>query len=406
MLDVQLRGSLPKCPFSANPSLSLFSRQQFEFKFDAPTQNRLSSRASSSTMDRCAASTARKARVDCSSDAKENQEPIDVTTSAKVLVSASKPSVNKQLVTLSSPNDSSMRTQRRALHKIDNSWSRRGRHSPKRLLSDHSSRVSRDPIEAKKLHRHVTTSREVSHEVPNASEMQLKSRKRTTAAVADESTTWTDSTSPLELQESENLAWMDMMLALLEKRYDANSTLPVCVTDLEAANTFHLPQRKTIKTEIASIQASVDSRSRATATRMPSSVSRTSSKMPVAKSEQMLAQFRHEQEQTKERKRQRLLLRHAQQIQASTVASSTSCKCKTGCLKMYCTCFSSSGFCHTKCACDDCKNGRKNQLERVEAIQNYLTNDPRAFSFSSLPHTDHPTTGILHLLPQVRSLSC
>eukprot|EP00644_Phytophthora_capsici_P015687 jgi/Phyca11/571903/estExt2_Genewise1.C_PHYCAscaffold_440257 len=51
---------------------------------------------------------------------------------------------------------------------------------------------------------------------------------------------------------------------------------------------------------------------------------------------------------------------------------------------MYCMCFSSRGFCHPGCGCGDCKNSRQNQTERVEAIQNYLANDPRAFSFAAI----------------------
>ncbi|CAI5742588.1 unnamed protein product [Peronospora destructor] len=349
-------------------------------------------------MDRYSASTTREALIDCSSDAKENQEPVDVQISTKSLVSASKVSVHEQRVKLSSLNDSGFHKHRRALHKIDNSCSRLELHSPNCLLPNYSSRVSKDPIEAKKMHGQVTTSRAVSKEAHQVEETLLKGHKHTTTAVTDESTTLTDFTSPLELQESENLAWMDMMLALLEKRYDANSTLPVCLTDLEAANTFQLPQRKKIKMGIASIRASFHSRSSLDATRIPpSSASSTSSKISVTKLKPAL--FGHEHEQTTEEKRQRLLLRHAQQIQASTVSSSTSCGCKTGCLKMYCMCFSSRGFCHTGCACDDCKNGRKNQTERVEAIQNCLANDPRAFSFSSLLQ-DENTTGFLHLLPQ------
>ncbi|KAF1792262.1 Lin-54 family [Phytophthora cactorum] len=160
----------------------------------------------------------------------------------------------------------------------------------------------------------------------------------------------------------------------------SDSSLPVCLTDLESANMFNLPQSKKLKTGIASNQAATNS----------------------TNSQQIPARLDHEQEQAKEKKRQQLLLRHAQQIQASSVSSSTSCGCKTGCLKMYCMCFSSRGFCHAGCGCDDCKNGRQNQTERVEAIQNYLANDPRAFSFASLPQ-DTNTTGFLHLLPQKSS---
>lgn len=64
-------------------------------------------------------------------------------------------------------------------------------------------------------------------------------------------------------------------------------------------------------------------------------------------------------------------------------------------------CFSSRGFCHPGCSCDDCKNTRTNKEQRLEAIQSYLANDPRAFSYSS-QQQNASTTGFLQLLPQVR----
>ncbi|KAG7396378.1 Exosome complex component RRP41 [Phytophthora boehmeriae] len=232
---------------------------------------------------------------------------------------------------------------------------------------------------------------------------------------------------PSERQESENLAWMDMMLALLERRYGSHSNLPVCVSDLEAANMFQSPSPKRYKADIAPVAqptpfdsnnvarprislensiaqvnvgqhqatggAAVTRRSQAT----------VDEKSLTLNTQQIPARFSQEQEeQAKEEKRQRLLLRHAQQIQSSSVSSSTSCGCKTGCLKMYCMCFSSRGFCHSGCACEDCKNSRNNKTERVEAIQSYLANDPRSFSFASLPR-DANKTGFLHLLPQKSS---
>ncbi|RLN47149.1 hypothetical protein BBJ29_002440 [Phytophthora kernoviae] len=232
---------------------------------------------------------------------------------------------------------------------------------------------------------------------------------------------------PSEQQESENLAWMDMMLALLERRYGSHPNLPVCVSDLEAANMLQSPQPKRYKTGIAAVVQAIpidnnsvaaprtsldDSRTQnstgqhqmtggVTATHRSQAVMH---EKPVTLNTQRIpARFSQEhQEQAREEKRQRLLLRHAQQIQASSVSSSTSCGCKTGCLKMYCMCFSSRGFCHAGCACDDCKNSRNNKIERVEAIQNYLANDPRSFSFASLPQ-DANKTGFLHLLPQKSS---
>jgi hypothetical protein len=194
---------------------------------------------------------------------------------------------------------------------------------------------------------------------------------------------------------------MDMMLALLEKRYGTGNAPPVSLLDLEAANLLQLPQKKCLKTEAqldAASGRSLDvARDQIKTVQTPATGSTNSQQTP--------ARFKLEPEQPKETKRQRLLLRHAQQIQASSLSSAASCGCKTGCLKMYCMCFSSRGFCHAGCGCEDCKNGRQHPTERVEAIQNYLANDPRAFSFASKPQ-DASTTGFLHLLPQVRHKRC
>lgn len=157
---------------------------------------------------------------------------------------------------------------------------------------------------------------------------------------------------------------MDVLLALLEQRY-GKQQLPAELAELEALEPFRSAKRPKLQAESG-------------------------------------VQLSHEIEQDRDSKRQRLLLRHAQQIQASSVSSSTSCGCKTGCLKMYCMCFSSRGFCHSGCGCEDCRNARSNQTERVEAIQNYLANDPRAFSFASQTQ-DASKTGFLHLLPQKSS---
>jgi len=67
-------------------------------------------------------------------------------------------------------------------------------------------------------------------------------------------------------------------------------------------------------------------------------------------------------------------------------------------------CFSARGFCHPNCSCDDCKNSRTHKEQRLEAIQSYLANDPRAFSFSSRQQESATTAGFLQLLPQVRTI--
>ncbi|ETN15736.1 hypothetical protein PPTG_06945 [Phytophthora nicotianae INRA-310] len=350
-------------------------------------------------MDRRSALTARGAHALASSEAQENQDPVDAKISTKSLVSASRSAIKAPEAKSSNAHDTSARTLRRALHSIDSNRPRPTLNPTRRPPSNAPSHAPTDPVEAKKVRRQAATSKQTFTKTNNATEGLITGHKRPATAAANEAKTPTLSEGQSDEQESENLAWMDMMLALLEKRYGSNSSLPVCLTDLEAANMFHLPQNKKIKTGISVTKSRTsldDSRinTRANDTKLPATCS--------TNSQQISARFDHEPEQAKEKKRQRLLLRHAQQIQASSVSSSTSCGCKTGCLKMYCMCFSSRGFCHAGCACDDCKNGRNNQTERVEAIQNYLANDPRAFSFTSLPQ-DTNTTGFLHLLPQKSS---
>ncbi|KAL3657749.1 hypothetical protein V7S43_017321 [Phytophthora oleae] len=345
-------------------------------------------------MDRRSASTPRGALNRGSSEAQENQEPVDIKISLKPLVAAPGLPVKAQR-----PNsqDTGVRKLRRALHSIDSNRPRREVLPPVRPLSNASLKTPTDATETKKQHGQAS-SIEVYDETIKDSTTSLTGFKRPISAVADVAKTPVSSETQPEQQESENLAWMDMLLALLEKRYSSKSSLPVCLTDLEAANIFQLPKDKKLKTGTFSSvkpRTSLDiSRSATEVMKLPATSSTNSQQTP--------ARFDHERGLTQESKRQRLLLQHAHQIQASSVSSSTSCGCKTGCLKMYCMCFSSRGFCHAGCACDDCKNGRKNQTERVEAIQNYLANDPRAFSFASTPQ-DANTTDFLHLLPQKSS---
>ncbi|KAI9981087.1 hypothetical protein PInf_010496 [Phytophthora infestans] len=354
-------------------------------------------------MDRRSVSTTRGPLALGSSDAQENQEPIDATISIKSLAPASKSATKAQGTISSSSQDSSARKLRRALHSIDTNRPRPTVNPSTNPLSNAPSYTLTNAAETKKVRGHAATISQTSTATNDATEGAITGHKRLAAAAANEAKMPTRSGGRSEEQESENLAWMDMMLALLEKRYGSDSSLPVCLTDLEAANMFHLPHSKRIKTGIASTQGESKSRTSLDANRIHTSAK--DSKLPATgstNSQQIPARFDQELEQAKEKKRQRLLLRHAQQIQTSSVSSSTSCGCKTGCLKMYCMCFSSRGFCHAGCACDDCKNGRNSQTERVEAIQSYLANDPRAFSFASLPQ-DTNTTGFLHLLPQKSS---
>ncbi|KAJ0393517.1 hypothetical protein ATCC90586_005109 [Pythium insidiosum] len=48
--------------------------------------------------------------------------------------------------------------------------------------------------------------------------------------------------------------------------------------------------------------------------------------------------------------------------------------------------------------CDNCKNNLDNKDQRVDAIQSYLANDPRAFSFAAQSST--ATIGFHQLLPE------
>ncbi|KAG6617228.1 Exosome complex exonuclease RRP41 protein [Phytophthora cinnamomi] len=348
------------------------------------------------------APTARAPAARAPQDAQENQDPDHVGFAAKSLVSAAGPP-SKARNSIS--GDSGPHKHRRALHSIDSNRPRPAVDAPKRSLSSAPACGLQSPSQAKKPHGQAASSVPVSREANSAQERLETGHTGDALAAANETQSSCVALEQLEQQESENLAWMDMMLALLEKRYGAEASLPVCLSDLEAAKLLQLPQRKRLKTGVASQSRTSLDASRTQTTCTTNNRDRSAA-APCSGTnlQQTPARFELEQEQglSQEDKRQRLLLRHAQQIQASSVSSSTSCGCKTGCLKMYCMCFSSRGFCHAGCACDDCKNGRKNQAERVEAIQNYLANDPRAFSFASLPQSAS-TTGFLHLLPQKSS---
>ncbi|TMW58150.1 hypothetical protein Poli38472_011738 [Pythium oligandrum] len=193
----------------------------------------------------------------------------------------------------------------------------------------------------------------------------------------------------------ENIAWLDMLVALLERKYQAHQ-LPVCLQDLEDTQTFGVsrPQEhdeRRVK------------RSRVTTTTDAKPANTRAVDTPRGLDAEAAARYHKmsDAEKDKELKRLQTLRRHAQQIQDSSVSSSTCCGCKTGCLKMYCVCFSTRGFCHEGCSCDNCKNARENTEQRVDAIQSYLNNDPRAFSFASQQNTS--TTGFYQLLPEKSS---
>ncbi|CCI49134.1 unnamed protein product [Albugo candida] len=151
-----------------------------------------------------------------------------------------------------------------------------------------------------------------------------------------------------DLHHRENRAWLDMLLYLFEKRYGQLSLLPVPIL---RDNYQQLPDEST---NVIS---------------------------------------------AKERSKLQRIQTQAQQVQATSVDSLQICGCKTGCLKMYCVCFSSRGFCHPKCNCEACQNTRGHKRQRVEAIETYLANSPRVFSFASNSMV-HSSQAFYQLLPQ------
>uniref|UniRef100_A0AAV1VGL9 CRC domain-containing protein n=1 Tax=Peronospora matthiolae TaxID=2874970 RepID=A0AAV1VGL9_9STRA len=358
-------------------------------------------------MDRHGVRTHHEMQIDLSTDAQENKDPNGIRIAAKLLQTAPKQAINRRSAPRSSTTDCF--TPRRALHSIDSNCVLSAMDSTRRGQLDCRSFDVKDPAEAAKSPQKASRS---TPDTPVAGKELVTDRNNRVTSAENAANLLTSSCRQLELQESENLAWMDMMLALLEKRYGSTGALPVSLTDLEAANMFNLSWVKSLKTGFANEQA-LSKRSR--------SLDDTKTKTLVAgtfhegddgrfslsssrclQQQHLLLHLDQESEQTKASKRQRLALRHAQQIQVSSAASVSSCGCKTGCLKMYCTCFSSRGFCHDGCACDECKNSHVNKAERVDAIQKYLVNDPRAFSFALVPR-DAVTTGFLHLLPEKSS---
>ncbi|KAI9910917.1 hypothetical protein PsorP6_010734 [Peronosclerospora sorghi] len=350
-------------------------------------------------MENRATSTGQNILDDLLLSAQENHEWEHVESITKSIV----PSSSSYSPKKDQHHPPSSRKHARALHVIDTNLPKLPSTLPNDTLPKQPVLVRTIQAQVKKTQnspRQAPQSTKSFKEAKNIDQKVLFCRKRSATATMDEARTQADSTSPSRYQESENLAWMDMMLALLEMRYGDKYTLPVCLRGLEDTNLFQLPQRKKIKTGVVPTQSLF--KSDATKIHQSDAIHGTSNNfISFRQSQQLPTLRRHKQEQAKESQRQRVLLQYAQQIQVSGGSSSTSCGCKTGCIKMYCVCFSSRGFCHGGCACEECKNNHENQTERVEAIQNYLANDPRAFSFASLPHDSN--VDFLHLLPQKSS---
>lgn len=138
--------------------------------------------------------------------------------------------------------------------------------------------------------------------------------------------------------ESENLAWLDMLVALSERKYGKHS-IPVSVEALEDAKLFEPRQKKQQQQQQSSNKNMfVASAGSSQQNSNSSSTSRLASDQHLPGKEHSMAdpcreaQARLEKE--KDERRQRILRRHAQQIQDASVSSNTCCGCKTGCLKM------------------------------------------------------------------------
>ncbi|EQC41029.1 hypothetical protein SDRG_02086 [Saprolegnia diclina VS20] len=76
----------------------------------------------------------------------------------------------------------------------------------------------------------------------------------------------------------------------------------------------------------------------------------------------------------------------AEQLHKESHASTTCCGCKTGCLKLYCRCFLTKGFCTPQCGCTSCMNTRTS-TDRLSAITAHLKNNIHAFRSSTAPAT-------------------
>mmetsp|Transcript_18087 Transcript_18087/g.37564 ORF Transcript_18087/g.37564 Transcript_18087/m.37564 type:complete len:142 (+) Transcript_18087:473-898(+) len=62
------------------------------------------------------------------------------------------------------------------------------------------------------------------------------------------------------------------------------------------------------------------------------------------------------------------------------LAGGRGCRCKaTKCLKMYCECFSSQGFCSSQCKCTDCKNTTGFESDLLHAREAALVRNPTCF---------------------------
>lgn len=138
--------------------------------------------------------------------------------------------------------------------------------------------------------------------------------------------------------ESENLAWLDMLVALLERKYRRHAP-PVAIDALEAAKPFvprvagHAPPIS--NSSVTESASALSRRVSSSSSRQARGVLGSSAIATKDSSSVSLSGADDVAERETEERRLRVLLRHAQQIQDSSVSSSACCGCKTGCLKMY-----------------------------------------------------------------------
>lgn len=62
------------------------------------------------------------------------------------------------------------------------------------------------------------------------------------------------------------------------------------------------------------------------------------------------------------------------------LSKNNSCSCENGCLNMMCQCFKQGGICSTDCKCKNCQNKNASSIERIEAVELLLKENPLSFT--------------------------
>jgi len=72
------------------------------------------------------------------------------------------------------------------------------------------------------------------------------------------------------------------------------------------------------------------------------------------------------------------------------------CTCKKSqCVKLYCECFLSKGFCSPACSCNDCMNMEENEEEILKIRKKIVSRNPHAFKEKVTPTEDTPIPIVL-----------